>query len=194
MQLIVKGRNLEVNDRLYNYVEKKIGKLERYLPDLAEARVELSEEKSRKASQRHVAQVTMRSNGALLRAEERTGDIFASIDAVADKLHRQIRRYKGKRRRKIEKAQAAAVLAESQELAAEAMQAEDEGEDQEFFERSIVRTKRFEMTPMTEEEAVEQMELLGHDFFVFYNPGDAAVNVLYRRSDGNYGLLQPELV
>ena len=102
MQLIIKGRNMEVNDRLKEYVEKKLGKMDRYLPDIQEIRVELAEEKSRKSSEREVIQVTMRSNGTLLRAEERNADIYSAIDAVADKLHGQIARYKGKRRRKID--------------------------------------------------------------------------------------------
>lgn len=196
MQLIVKGRNIEVNDRIRDYVEKKVGKLERYLPDIVEVRVELAEQKSRKASQRHVSQVTVRSDGTLLRAEERSGDIFSSIDAVTDKIHRQIHRYKGKRRRKIERQQVAAVMAEEVELMGGDEVVEglaEEIEDAEFFEGAIVRTKRFQMVPMDEEEAIEQMELLGHDFFVFFNVNEAAVNVLYRRGDGNYGLLQPEL-
>ena len=101
MHLVIKGRNMEVNDRLREYVEKKIGKMNKYLPDAQEVRVELAEEKSRKASEREVVQVTMRANGTLLRAEERNSDIYAAIDAVADKLHGQINRFKGKRRRKI---------------------------------------------------------------------------------------------
>lgn len=193
MQLTVKGRNIEITDRLHLYVEKKIGKLDRYLPDIWEARVELAEEASQKSSQRQVAQVTVRSNGTLLRAEERSSDIFAAIDAVAEKLHRQIRRYKGKRRRKLERAQAFAVAAEVYELTDLVEQEEEEEEEEEFFEGRVVRHKRFAITPMSEDEAIDQMELLGHDFFVFYNAADSAVNVLYRRSDGNYGLLQPEL-
>ena len=129
MQLIVKGRNMEVNDRLKEYVEKKLGKMDRYLPDIQEIRVELAEEKSRKSSEREIVQVTMRSNGTLLRAEERNSDIYSAIDAVADKLHGQIARYKGKRRRKIERAQAAKIEAEEIEfisVAAETV-AEQEG-------------------------------------------------------------------
>lgn len=194
MLLTVKGRNIEVNDRIRTYVDKKIGKLDRYLPDQAEARVELAEEKSRKTDDRLVAQVTIRSNGSLLRAEERASDIFSAIDAVADKLHRQVGRYKGKRRRKLERAQAAAAANEGLELAGGEELEALAPETAEAFEGTIVRTKRFQMTPMDEEEAIEQMELLGHDFFVFYNVNEAAMNVLYRRSDGNYGLLQPELV
>ena len=191
MHLVIKGRNMEVNDRLREYVEKKIGKMNKYLPDAQEVRVELAEEKSRKASEREVVQVTMRANGTLLRAEERNSDIYAAIDAVADKLHGQINRFKGKRRRKIERAQVAAVEALETEFLSAAMAPGAEEED--LFEGQIVRTKRFSMTPMSEDEAIDQMELLGHDFFVFYNATIDSVNVLYRRSDGNFGLLQPEL-
>jgi putative sigma-54 modulation protein len=191
MQLVIKGRNIEVNDRLREYVEKKIGKMSKFLPDLQEIRVELAEEKSRKASEREIVQVTMRSNGMLLRAEERNSDIYAAIDAVADKLHGQINRFKGKRRRKMERAQVAAVEALESEYISAAM--EPVADEEEVFEGRIVRTKRFSMLPMSEDEAVDQMELLGHDFFVFYNANSDGINVLYRRSDGNFGLLQPEL-
>jgi putative sigma-54 modulation protein len=110
---------------------------------------------------------------------------------VSDKLHGQINRFKGKRRRKMERAQMAAVEALETEFISAAM--EPVAEDEEMFEGRIVRTKRFSMVPMNEEEAIDQMELLGHDFFVFYHAASDSVNVLYRRSDGNYGLLQPEL-
>ncbi len=191
MHLVIKGRNMEVNDRLREYVEKKIGKMTKYLPDVQEIRVDLAEEKSRKTSEREVVQVTMRSNGMLLRAEERNSDIYAAIDAVADKLHGQINRFKGKKRRKMERAQVAAVEALETEFISSAL--EPVAEEEDLFEGRIVRTKRFSMTPMNEEEAIDQMELLGHDFFIFYNAASDSVNVLYRRSDGNYGLLQPEL-
>jgi putative sigma-54 modulation protein len=191
MQLVIKGRNMEVNDRLREYVEKKIGKMQKFLPDVQEIRVELAEEKSRKTSEREVVQVTMRSNGTLLRAEERNSDIYAAIDAVADKLHGQINRFKGKRRRKMERAQMAQVEALETEYISAAM--EPVAEEEEAFEGRIVRTKRFSMVPMNEDEAIDQMELLGHDFFVFYNAASDSINVLYRRSDGNFGLLQPEL-
>ena len=193
MQLTIKGRNLEVNDQLRGYVEKKLGKMDRYLPDIQEMRVELAEEKSRKASEREVVQVTIRSNGSLLRAEVRSGDIYSAVDGAAEKLQIQIKRYKGKRRRKLEKAQIHAAEVEEMEAlsAATAPVADD---DEVFDEGQIVRRKQVAMIPMNEDEAVDQMELLGHDFFVFFNAREAAINVLYRRTDGNYGLLQPELV
>jgi len=181
MQLIIQGKNIEVTDRLREYVEKKVGRLDRYMSDIAEARVELSTESARSAEHRQVAQLTLRAKRKILRAEERTDDIFASIDAMVNKIHRQIARYKGKRR--------------GRERGVEELPFSDEYyvEEEDELSRRIVRTKRFNMAPMDEAEAVEQMELLGHDFFVFYNVNDDGINVLYRRRDGDYGLIQPVL-
>lgn len=178
MQLIIKAKNIEVTEWLREYIETKVGKLDRYLPSLSEARVELSTEKVKSAQDRQVAQVTLRSNGTILRAEERTDDIFASIDAVLDKIYRQIARYKGKRRDRGRRVRGESLPIE--ELEEEA--------------HRIVRVKQFSMVPMTQDEAIEQMELLGHDFFVFFNSEVEGINVLYRRKDGDYGLLQPELM
>ncbi len=189
MQLILKGKNVEITDWLRQYVEKKVNKLDRYLPDIHEARVELSVQKTRSSQDRQVAQLTVRSNGAILRAEERTDDMFAAIDAVVDKMHRQIARYKGKR---IDRWQGQRPNRSEVELPpVDEEVLEDLAEAQ---ERRIVRIKRFAVSPMDEEEAVEQMELLGHDFFVFFNPNTGTLNVLYRRKDGNYGLLEPEVM
>jgi putative sigma-54 modulation protein len=189
MQLILKGKNVEITDWLREYVEKKVNKLDRYLPDIHEARVELSVQKTRSSQDRQVAQLTVRSNGAILRAEERTDDMFAAIDAVVDKMHRQIARYKGKR---IDRWQGQRLNRSEVELPP--VDEEVLEELAEVQERRIVRVKRFAVSPMDEEEAVEQMELLGHDFFVFFNPNTGTLNVLYRRKDGNYGLLEPEVM
>ena len=177
MQLIIKAKNIEVTEWLRDYVETKIGKLDRYLPSISEARVELSTEKVKSTQDRQVAQVTLRSNGTILRAEERTDDIFASIDAVLDKIYRQIARYKGKRRARGRRGRGEPLPIE--ELEEEA--------------HRIVRIKQFSMVPMDPDEAIEQMELLGHDFFVFFNREVDGINILYRRKDGDYGLLQPEM-
>jgi putative sigma-54 modulation protein len=126
-----------------------------------------------------VAQLTVHSKGVLLRAEERSADIFTSVDMVIDKMQRQIDRYKSKRRNRYRSAPV--------EVAPPAFE-EEETEDS-----RIVRTKRFRVTPMDPEEAIEQMELLGHSFFVFYDVEEGRINVVYSRRDGNYGLLQPEL-
>jgi putative sigma-54 modulation protein len=190
---MLKGKNFVISDRVRDYVEKKIGKLDRYLPEIDEARVEITQEKTKSAKDRNIVQVTLRTDGTILRAENRSEAIYGSIDAVVDKIHRQIVRYKDKRvdrwhgnlNKQQRQAQPAAELPQ---LDAETLAAiaEEQG-------RRIVRTKRFLMNPMTEEEAIEQMELLGHNFFVFYNANVGRVNVLYRRADDNYGLLDPEL-
>ena len=184
MQVILKGKNIEITDWLREYVDKKLNRLDRYLPEIQEVRIELSVQKTRSSQDRQVAQITVRSNGVILRAEERTDDVFAAIDAVVDKMHRQIARYKGKR---IDRWQGQRVSRNE----VEAPPLEEPVEEQ---ERQIVRVKRFVAAPMDEDEAIEQMELLGHDFFVFFNPNSGKLNVLYRRRDGNYGLLEPELV
>ena len=179
MQLIIQGKNMEVTDRLQEYIEKKVGKLDRYLPTITEARMELSVEGARSAKDRQAAQLTVWSKGTLLRAEERTADMFTSIDAVVDKMYRQIVRYKGKRYGR--------GRGPGDVPPVEVDEFEEEVAPQ------IVRTKRFEVSPMDEEEAVEQMELLGHDFFVFFNINSNEINVIYRRKDGDYGLIEPEL-
>jgi putative sigma-54 modulation protein len=178
MEIMIQGRNLEVTPRLQEYVENKVTRLGRYLATINEVRVDLGVESTRSAEDSQVAQFTVFSKNAILRAEERSGDIFASVDAVLDKLHRQIERYKGKRqhRVRVSEAEIGEVLVEEEEP-----------------EADIVRVKQFEVWPMSAEEAIEQMELLGHDFFIFYNADDAGLNVVYRRKDGNYGLLQPEV-
>ncbi len=179
MKLVVQGKGIEITDHLRDYVEKKLGKLDRYLATITEARIELSAEKTRSHQDRQVAQLTIRTNRSILRAEERTGDIFMSVDMVMDKIKRQIDRYKKKRR--------------SKNRGAPAEKPPEETVVQEDTEGRIVRVKRFQVTPMDAPEAIEQMELLGHDFFVFYNVNEGRLNVVYTRRDGNYGLLQPEM-
>lgn len=191
MQLTLKGKNVEVTDRLREYVDRKVNKLDRYLPGIHEARVELSVEKTRSSQDRQVAQLTVRSNGAILRAEERTDDMFAAIDAVVNKMHRQIARYKGKRADRWRGQGPGRGETELPPLETEEEVLEELAEEE---ERRIVRVKRFAVAPMEEDEAIEQMELLGHDFFVFFNPSLGMLNVLYRRKDGNYGLLEPEVM
>lgn len=182
MDLTIKGKNVEVTDRLRTYVEKKIGKLDKYLPSISEAWVELSTEAAKAAQDRQVCQVTVRSNGTILRAEERSDDMFTSIDTVLDKMYRQIARYKGKRKNRW---RGTSSMPEPLPVMVE--------EEPEEEQAAIVRVKRFPITPMHTDEAVEQMELLGHDFFVFFNANEGEINVLYRRKDGDYGVLQPEL-
>ena len=179
MQVTIQGRNFEITSRLQEYVEGKAARLDRHLGTINQVRVDLAVEDTRSAQDRQVAQFTVYSKNAILRAEERTGDMFASIDAVMDKLNRQIERFKGRRQNRIR----------GGGIEADALTSEVEEEPAE----EIVRIKRFDVWPMHAGEAIEQMELLGHDFFIFYNTEDGGLNVVYKRKDGNYGLLQPEM-
>jgi putative sigma-54 modulation protein len=188
MELAIQGHNMNVTQRLRDYVEKKTERLDRFMPNLSTINVELTTESTRSAVERQIAQITIRDDrGTILRAEERNADIFAAIDAVIDKLYRQIDRYRGKRLRRYR----GGGNTEPFELGEELPLAEETEEPD--GEQRIVRRKRFALLPLSSEEAVDQMELLGHDFYVFFNAEEEAVNVLYRRRDGNYGLLQPEL-
>lgn len=191
MELIVHGRNVEVTDWIHEYVAKKVGKLERYMPQATDVRAELTHSPTRSADDRYTAQLTMWANGQILRTEESTGDIFASIDASVDKMYGQIRRFKGRRFESRRRASAAASA--EAELAALTVPEELESEE-EATHGQILRRKEFVLQPMGEDEAIEQMELLGHDFYVFLNPDSRSVNVIYRRRDGNYGLLLPHIV
>ena len=179
------GRNLEITERIEDYVEKKVGKLDRYLPGIDEARVDLAYVKSaRSAADRQVAQITVRGKGFILRSEERADDIFAALDVAVDKMQRRIERYKGKRHRGRGDGRSAA----------EVVQPFEEEEESGELGPVIVRRKHFLLSPMDELEAIEQMILLGHEnFFIFFNANTNAVNVLYRRRDGAYGLIEPEI-
>lgn len=178
------GRSMEVTDRIKEYVNKKVNKLDRYLPGIEEARVDLAYVKSaRSAADRQVAQLTVRGKGFILRSEERADDIFAAIDTALDKLQRQIERYKGKRTRGRGDGKSAAEVTP--------VVVEEEPEE---TGPVIARRKQFRLSPMNEYEAIEQMILLGHEnFFIFYNADTNAINVLYHRRDGTYGLIEPEV-
>lgn len=176
MEIKINARNIEVTERLKEYLEKKLRKMPRYLPNLLEAEVELSRHDTKNIKDSHRVEITLRSSRAFIRAEETSADIFAAIDAVVDKLYRRIERYKGKL---YEKGRGRA----QEEVMEEAVEETPR----------IVKVKTFPVSPMSEEEAIEQMELLGHDFFIFLNPEDGQINVLYRRKDGNYGLIKPEI-
>ncbi len=186
MNIVVRGRNVEINSRLEEYVDKKVGKLDRYLPTIDEARMELSMEETKSAQHSQIAQLTVRSRGRILRAEERDQDMFTAIDAVSDKMQRQITRYK-------DRLYKSGQLRGAESWRAAPVEEMPELDREEEPLGTIVRTKKFPVTPMGPDEAIEQMELLGHDFFVFYNSDVNAINVLYRRKNGDYGLLQPEL-
>ncbi len=185
MQLFLKGKNFVISDRIREYVEKKVSKLDRYLPDIGEAHIEITKESTKSAKDRNIVQITLRSSGTILRAEDRSEAIYASIDAVVEKIHRQIARYKGKRVERWRGKQGEDEMPELDQETLNQLALEQE--------RKVVRMKSFAVTAMNQDEAVEQMELLGHDFFVFYNAEIGRINVLYRRADNNYGLLDPKV-
>jgi putative sigma-54 modulation protein len=187
VQVDVKSHGFNVDDRLYEYVTKKTGKLDRYISDLHEARVELTHAKSaRQATDRHVAQITLHGKKLMLRAEERSDDIYVAFDAALDKIQRRIERYKGKKYRgRGDGVSASDVAAKEYDRAF--------SEDQDDTP-VIVRRKKFTLLPMDEFEAIEQSELTAHeDFYIFYNMDTDSVNVLYRRRDGSLGLIDTEL-
>ena len=188
MQFTLNGKNLRINSELQEYVEKRASKLDRYLPDIQEVRMDLSVQNTRSAGDRHVAQITVRNNGTILRAEERAEEMTVAIDAVVDKIHRQIARFKGKRENRWRGQGPGRITPDLPPLSEEEW--DELAEEQ---NRHIARVKRFLVRPMDEEEAIEQMELLGHDFFVFFNANSGNMNVLYRRHDENYGLLEPQV-
>lgn len=179
----VVSRNMEVSERLQNYIDKKIAKLDRYLPGIEEARVDVTYAKAaRNAADRQIAQITVRGKGFILRSEERADDIFAALDTALDKIQRRIERYKGKHYRGRGDGRSAAEVVVP------------EIEEESVTQPIIAKRKRFTITPMDEMEAIEQMNLLGHDnFFVFFNTNTGAINVLYKRRDGTYGIIEPEI-
>ena len=177
------AKNMEITEPVKDHIIKKISKLDRYLNTIDETRVDLAFVKSaRSASDRHVAQITLRGKGYILRSEERADDLFAAIDTALDKMQRQIERYKGKRFH---------GPGDRTPISAVTPAVEEESVEEQPL---IVRRKVFTLVPMDELEAIEQMKLLGHEnFFVFYNADTDAINVLYQRRDGTYGLIEPKL-
>ena len=178
MKIIFKGKHIEVTDAMRNYIEKRLSKIERHFDHILEVIVTLSVEKNRQ-----IVEVTLQASRALIRAEEETDDMYASIDKVADKLERQIRKYKEKY------FQRPHTNVDRKELVDEGVNIEDSDSNE---IAKIVKTKRFAIKPMSVEEAAMQMDLLGHNFFVFANDNTNKVNVLYKRKDGNFGLIEPE--
>jgi putative sigma-54 modulation protein len=178
MLVAVKGKNIEVTDALRDYAEKKVAKIVKFFEKSPlGAQVTLSTERGK-----HIVDITVQVNGLLLRGEAKTQDMYASIDDAIEKIERQVHKYKTKLNRKFQK-ENQVVLAPSFTPPAA---------PKEEFEPQIKRTKRFAIKPMSVEEAVMQMDLLDHDFYVFSNSETDEVNVVYRRKDGNYGLIEPE--
>jgi putative sigma-54 modulation protein len=178
LQIIAKN-NVDVSEILEAYVEKKISKLGRYLPTIGEGKVEISQEGTKLPEQRFTVQVTLDSRGVLIRAQEKSKDMRTAIDKVVDVLSKRIERYKGKL---YDKSRGVSFARQGAAIEAEEIEAP----------RRVVKTKHFLVKPMPIDEAISQMELLGHDFFLFVDADTERLNLLYRREDGNYGLIEPE--
>ena len=173
MKFVYSGKDV-VSDSLKARTEKKLSKLERYFSHEPESIVRFKQQRGG----RNIAEITMSVNGLILRAEESSNDMYLSIDRAVDKLESQIRRYRTKMGKQLREARAEVPV-----------EAEPVYEEANF---DVVRTKRFSVKPMDVDDAITQMELLGHNFFLFMNAENNTLNVLYRRNDGSYGLLVPE--
>jgi putative sigma-54 modulation protein len=171
MNIIVNGRHLDITPALRTYSVEKISKFEKFISNISEAVVTLSVEKYR-----HKAEVLLKVNGSLIQAESVTGEIYSSIDEVVEKLEKQVIKYKEKLQtfRKSDKKTAPVQAAEKKEGPS-----------------AIIKYKKFEMKPMSPEEAVDQMELIDKNFYIFANQTSGNINVVYRRGDGNFGLIEP---
>ncbi len=180
MRTIVRGKNLEVPDRVRVYAERKFARLERLLDDRTDAIVELSNEAHRSAADAHIADVTLVIDGRTLRSRAAGGTYQAALDTVVDKVERQAIDYKEKPRVRARPDEEKAILRRIADGTAEPR-----------MDRQIVKTKRFAIEPMFEEDAVAAMEEIGHDFYVFVNAENERLSVLYRRKDGHYGLIEP---
>jgi ribosome hibernation promoting factor len=178
VKLQVKGRNLEVTDAIRSYAQEKLGKLDRQLHDPTRVELELMVERNPSIAENQIAEATIWTKGPILRARESSHDMKASIDQLVEKLERQVTRYREKRQRKGSRRDGV-VVDEPPGIPVEG-------------EAVIVKSKQFPVKPMTAEEAVLQLELVGHDFFVFRNADSGEVNVVYRRRDGAYGLIEPQ--
>jgi putative sigma-54 modulation protein len=179
MRLSVKGKNLEVSESIRSYAEEKIGKLDPQLHELTEVEIELAVERNPSIAANQIAEATIWTKGPTLRAREASPDMRASIDQLTEKLLRQVKEYR--ERRNGRQARHNGVPSGGVPVTSEEV------------EPQIVKTKQFAVKPMTAEEAVLQLELVGHDFFVFQNADSGEVNVVYRRKEGGYGLIEPQL-
>ena len=180
MELKITGKNIELTDEVRRHIERKLDKLTRHLPGIEETRMEITKEKTKSRQHRFVVQVTVNAVGTLLRGEERGTNLLTAIDRVAEVMDRQIGHYKGKLYSK-GRGNSLSRGSFSQEAASSPAS------------NKVVRVKRFAVKPMSVAEAIDQMEMLGHDFFLFFNADTEELNLLYRRKDGNYGLIEPEL-
>jgi len=175
VEVFVESRNFEISDKESSYIQKKVGKLSRRLRNIDKVKVEITAEPTKDADNRFVAQVTASVRDTLLRAEHRAADLYTAVNSAVDAMEGQVERYKGRRyetKRRENRLNKEAVASD-------------------VTPTRLVRTKRFPVQTMPPEEAANQMELLGHQFFLFVNTDSGELNVVYLRQDGNYGLIQP---
>ena len=180
MQITVTFRHMEPSDALKSYAEEKLERVKKYIDEPVVVQVFLTVEKIR-----HMAEVTINAKGITIKAAEETNDMYASIDAVSDKIERQLRRFK-------ERIKAHKPAADVRERQVQKSIVEAQSIEEGSKEPVIIKTKSFSMKPMSVEEAVMQMELLHKDFLVYTESSTETINVVYRRKDGNYGLISPE--
>jgi putative sigma-54 modulation protein len=185
MNFNIRGENIEVTPALRDYCEKKVGKLERYFDGTPNTDVHINLKVYNNEQQ---VEVTIPMTGLLLRAEETHEDMYAAIDLVVEKLERQMRKYKTKVNRKFRQDGGVKYMFQNGDGVSSSVAVEDEEDD---FE--VVRQKRFDLKPMDVEEAILQMDMLGHNFFVFSHAENGATNVVYKRRDGKYGLIAPDV-
>jgi putative sigma-54 modulation protein len=193
MQLQVSGRNLDITEPIREYAERKLARIERHLTEDTRVDLELAIERNRSISANQHAELTVWTRGPVLRAHEYAEDMYAAIDLAVDKLDRQVRRYRERRRHwrphhQARDIEALLPLSEDDEAASAAIA---NGAEPELPIPTIVKTKRFNMKPMHPDEAALQLELVGHAFYVFLNADSDAVAVIYRRRDGNLGVIEP---
>lgn len=175
MRITITGKGMEVSEYLQNVAEKQAGKLSKYFPDDTQIQITMSIQHNR-----HIVEVTIPNKGGIIRAEEATGDMYASINAALKKIERQVLKHRTKLEKELK-----GGFDPNEYVYGE----KDDGDD---YEAKLVKTKRFSMKPMTVDEAIMQFELIGHPFYVFRNGKTDEVNVLYMRHDGDYGLIEPQ--
>lgn len=195
MNLIIRSHHATVPKDLHDHAEKKLARLERLLPKVDDVIVEVEHEETRAAAHRYAVQVTVHSGGAILRGEERAADPKIALDLAADVIARQARRHQKRLHDRHRSGQNKEwVAANAANAAQPEPEQQGEGDAAEYILGKVVRVKQLEMPPMSEEEALAQMDLLGHDFFLFLDARTNEFAVLYKRNDGDYGLLAPRRV
>lgn len=179
MEIKITGTNLEITMDVRNYTERKLGKLRRHLNTITDCKIEISEENTKSPQQRYLVKATIDSSGAVFHGSERGQDLFSAIDKIAAVMTRQLDHHKGKLSKKGRGTSLTQAILNDEAAAT-------------ITERKLVKTKRFNVKPMTVPESIKHMELLGHDFFLFLDADALELKLLYRRKDGNYGLIEPE--